>query len=136
MRDSPVRRLTLAVVCLFAVGVSLLPKNASAQIGTSAEIITGTITKDDGSPVSGATVEAYSLETQITRSTHTDQRGRYTIVFTDGGGQYRMTAKSIGMTPAIELIARVGDEDRLVWNSKLSGGAIALAPIVAEAARQ
>ncbi|HEY2824395.1 MAG TPA: TonB-dependent receptor, partial [Gemmatimonadales bacterium] len=129
-------RFTLAVGCLLAVGGSALPRNAAAQIGTSADIITGTVTRDDDSPVSGAIVEAFSLETQITRSTHTDQRGRYTIVFTDGGGQYRMTAKSIGLTPAVEIIARIGDEDRLVWNTKLGGSTVQIAAITTEASRQ
>lgn len=97
-------------------------------VGAATDIITGVVSTAAG-PVADANVEAYSLETQVTRRARTDARGRFTILFPDGGGQYRMTVRAIGMTPRIEVIQRHADEDRLVWNPRLAEGVVALDPI-------
>lgn len=114
--------LVLLVVSLLA----LLPARASAQAGMGTDVIVGVVTGEDGAPVQDATVEAYSLETQVTRRARTDARGRFTILFTDGGGQYRMTARVLGSTPHTALLVRDADEDRLVWNVRLRAGAVTL----------
>lgn len=114
---------TLFVAAMLAL---LAPGRAAAQAGAGTDIITGTILGDDGNPVEGATVEAYSLETQVTRRAHTDARGRFTILFPDGGGQYRMSARVLGMNPRTELLARDADEDRLVWNVRLEASPVTL----------
>jgi hypothetical protein len=113
-----------------ALAPVLAPAPAAAQIGSATDIITGVVARaDDGTPILEATIEAYSLETQVTRRAVSDARGRFTILFPDGGGQYRMTARAIGMAPRIELLQRHADEDRLVWNIRLSGGPITLEQI-------
>ena len=118
-------RSSLVVAVLLALAAP-----ARAQIGSATDIITGTVTRAaDGTPVENATIEAFSLETQVTRRTRTDSRGRFTILFGDGGGQYRMTARVIGMNPRIEIIQRHADEDRLVWNVRLAEGAVTLEAI-------
>jgi hypothetical protein len=114
---------------LLAALLALAAAPAAAQVGMGTDIITGAVTGTDGEALQDATVEAYSLETQITRRARTDARGRYTILFPDGGGQYRMTARIIGHTPRTVLLVRDADEDRLVWNVRLSEGAVALDPI-------
>lgn len=123
-------------VLVLAVILAVLPASAAAQIGSSTDIITGVVTNAEGQPVEDATVEAYSLETQVTRRARTDARGRYTILFPDGGGQYRMTARAIGLSPRIELIQRHADEDRLVWSPRLGGGAVTLEGIEVRAGPQ
>ena len=113
------------------------PAPAAAQIGSATDIITGVVARaEDATPILDATVEAFSLETQVTRRAHTDARGRFTILFPDGGGQYRMTARAIGMAPRIELLQRHADEDRLVWNVRLTGGPITLEQITVRAGAQ
>ena len=75
-------RITVAVVSLLAMA-----RPARAQIGSATDIITGTVTRaSDNTAVENATIEAFSLETQVTRRTRTDARGRFTILFPDGGG--------------------------------------------------
>src|SRR5690349_3712537 len=111
------RRSALSLIAV-ALGIALLPAPARAQIGSATDIITGQVTTEDG-PVEGATVSAYSMETQVTRNARTDARGRFTILFPDGGGQYRMTVRAVGMNPRIEILQRHADEDRLVWNVRL-----------------
>ncbi len=120
-------RLLAVLVLLFAC--ALVPRRAAAQVGMGTDIITGVVTNEDGDPIQDAVVEAYSLETQVTRRARTDARGRYTILFPDGGGQYRMTVRVLGMTPRIALIQRDADEDRLRWNVQLRGSTITLQSI-------
>ncbi|MFI5214383.1 MAG: carboxypeptidase regulatory-like domain-containing protein, partial [Gemmatimonadales bacterium] len=115
--------------------LALAPRPAHAQIGSGTDIITGVVIGEDGTPVQDATVEAWSAETQVTRRARTDARGRFTILFPDGGGQYRMTVRMIGMSPRIEMIQRNADEDRLVWNVRLTGDAVTLDAINVSGAR-
>ncbi|MEK7668861.1 MAG: carboxypeptidase-like regulatory domain-containing protein, partial [Gemmatimonadota bacterium] len=118
---------------LAAALLALAPAPAAAQVGMGTDIITGVVTGTDGAPLQDATVEAYSLETQVTRRGRTDARGRYTILFPDGGGQYRMTARVIGHSPRTVLLVRDADEDRLVWNVRLAEGAVAIEAITVRA---
>ncbi len=135
----PVRSMTLrrwlSVLPLLLSFWLVAPARAHAQAGLGTDIITGVITSDDGTPIPDATVEAYSLETQVTRRARTDARGRFTILFTDGGGQYRMSVRVLGMTPRVQLIQRDADEDRLVWNVQLRGSPVQLEGIDVTAQR-
>jgi hypothetical protein len=122
-------RFLVFLVLLAVALLALLPARAAAQVGMGTDIIVGVVTGDDGAPVQDATVEAYSLETQVTRRARTDARGRFTILFADGGGQYRMMARVLGMAPRTALLVRDADEDRLVWNVQLRAGAVQLEAI-------
>jgi hypothetical protein len=130
----PLPRLLRALLWLI-MAAAAAPRPSAAQIGVATDILTGQVRSAEGVPVRGATVEAYSLETQVTRRAQTDQNGRYTILFTDGGGQYQMTARVIGYQPVQETIYRMADEDRLVWSPALTAGAVTMEPITI-AARQ
>lgn len=87
---------------------------AAAQVGTTTDIITGTITGPDHRPLAEAMVQVTSLETQVSRERSTDPRGHFTIVFPDGGGQYQLLVRMLGMSPVHQLLVRQADEDRLV----------------------
>src|SRR5512143_4012749 len=80
-----------------------------AQVGSTTDILTGRVTNTAGAPIPGATVEAKSVETQVTRRARTNADGRYTILFPDGGGQYQLTVRFLGMAPATLNIAHVAD---------------------------
>src|SRR5688572_21344237 len=108
----------------------LAPLRANAQVGATTDIITGRVTGPGGQPLAGARVEVTSLETEVTRTRTTDQNGRYTILFPDGGGQYRMTVRYIGMQPATVALAREADEDRFVTDVRMSAVATQLGPVV------
>jgi hypothetical protein len=120
------KRWCLLSLLLAASLAMLAPERASAQIGSATDVITGLVVDADGHPVADAAVTATSLETQVTRRARTDVRGRFTILFPDGGGQYRMSARAVGLNPRIEVIQRYADEDRLSWNPRLGGGALTL----------
>ncbi len=114
-------------VCTLLSLLALAPAiPAAAQIGAATDIITGQVTDSTGRPLAEAVVEALSLETQVMRTAKTNGSGRFTILFSDGGGQYRMTARSIGMSPFSATLFRQGEEDRLVWNVRLSSRPVVL----------
>ena len=116
---------------VFAIALAMfVPHVASAQVGSSTDILTGRVTSPDGRPIAAARVEATSVETGITRSRTTNDDGRYTILFPDGGGSYQMTVRSIGYGPATFTLARQADEDRLVADVRLSPVATQLGPVV------
>src|SRR5712691_6954654 len=122
---------TLAVAIVLALAA---PRTAPAQVGTTTDIITGTVTGPDSQPLAGALVQATSLETQVSRQRTTDARGRFTIVFPEGGGQYQLTVRYIGLAPARVTIARQADEDRLVANVRMDLTIVALEPVTVQAA--
>ena len=104
-----------------------------AQVGSTTDILTGVVTNTAGAPIPGATVEAKSVETQVTRRTRTNSAGRYTILFPDGGGQYQLTVRFLGMAPSTLNVAHVADEDRLVTNVQLSQNATQIQGVVVRA---
>lgn len=121
---------------LVPVALGLFPAYAGAQVGGTTDIITGVVVNADGVPLAGVLVEAVSLETEITRTAKTDRRGRYSILFPDGGGQYRMTARAVGMAPQTVVLARFADEDRIVWDVQLAELGFGLDTVVVRGTRR
>ena len=105
------RRYLLSLATLVA-----LPSLTHAQVGATTDIITGVVKTPAGAPVENAQVEAQSTETQVTRRQRTNAQGKYTILFPDGGGTYRMTVRYIGFQPTTLTVTRNGDDDRIVRN--------------------
>src|SRR3989442_12469976 len=77
---------------LVALGALAAPLTGAAQVGTTTDIITGTVTGPDNQPLPGAVVQATSLETQVSRQRTTAARGHFTILFPYCGGQYQLGA--------------------------------------------
>jgi hypothetical protein len=114
----------LALLCA-TLAVSLL----SAQIGTTTEIIAGRVRGADSLPLAGARVDVTSLATGVVKRTLTRSDGRFSLLFRDGGAQFRVTVTSLGMAPASVVLTRRGDEDRLVAEIRMSPTATALAAV-------
>jgi len=114
------RRLLVLTALLLASPFAL-----AAQVGVTTDIITGTVTDQDGNPLQGATVEAMSLETRVLRSALTDPRGRYRILFPDGGGRYQIFVRALGYT-GVRLAGqrRADDDDRILVDARLTGQAV------------
>ncbi|HEX6693177.1 MAG TPA: TonB-dependent receptor, partial [Longimicrobiales bacterium] len=108
---------------LVVLALALIPAVARAQ---DADVITGTVTGPDGKAVVGARVEVVSIETEISRSGVTDGKGRYMILFPDGGGRYVLRITYLGLADVIRTIQRSGEEDLLLTNVQMAVGAIAL----------
>ena len=107
-------------VVLATVAVLGAPAVVGAQVGTTTDILTGVVADSSGRVLEGAIVEATSVQTELTRKAQTNDKGRWTIVFPDGGGQYTLVIRYVGMAPARMTLARQADEDRLVANVRLS----------------
>ncbi|MEP7344159.1 MAG: carboxypeptidase-like regulatory domain-containing protein, partial [Gemmatimonadaceae bacterium] len=117
------------LLCIFP------PVTARAQIGATTDIITGVVKDEAGTPVDGATVEVTSIETTVTRKARTNAQGKYTVLFPDGGGQYRVTVRLLGKAPTVLQVQRQADEDRLLANAVLKQAITQIAGVTI-AARQ
>ena len=121
----------IPIVLLAALAVP----RAAAQIGAGTDIISGRVTGPDSQPLEGAVVVATSVETQLSRQRVTDRHGRFTIVFPDGGGQYRVVARFMGMAPVEQVVRRQGDEDRLEANIQMGSVPVSLEGVTVAARR-
>ena len=118
---------------LVLVAAALAPRPAVAQVGTTTDIINGTVLQPGGQPLAGAVVEATSVETRITRQHVTDSRGRFRITFPDGGGRYELTARYIGMAPAHISVARRQEDDRVEVTIQMELATATLTPVTVTA---
>ena len=114
----------------------LLPLTAKGQIGGTTDIITGTITGPNGEPVNAAQIQVTSIETGISRVKATNEKGQYTLLFPDGGGQYQVTVRRIGLAQQQATVSRVADEDRLIANFTMAAVPTQLSAVVVEAQRR
>ncbi len=111
----------------------MAPRLAAAQVGSTTDIITGTVRNAGSLPVANARVEVMSVETGTTRIRTTNEKGQYTLLFPDGGGQYRLTVRAMGFAPASLNLNRLSDEDRLVADFRLSPTAVTIGAMVVSA---
>jgi len=103
-------------------------------MGATTDIITGTVTRVEGNtPIEQANIEVMSIESNVTRRARTNAQGRFTVLFPDGGGQYRVTARALGLAPATVTVTRGADEDRLVVNIRMSTNPTVLAGVTIQA---
>lgn len=121
--------------CVLTLLFLVLPVPLAAQVGTTTDILTGRVHTTDGEAVAGAQVIATSLETGVRRSGQTDSRGKYTIVFPDGGGRYQVTVSFLGLSDAVFDLQRQADEDVLVADVTMQVRAIGLQGLNVQAQR-
>ena len=133
--DSLLSRHSRCLPLLLVALVFICPTAARGQGGSTTDILTGVVRGPDGQPIQGATVVATSFQNQLQREARTNARGRYTIVFPDGGGQYRLDVRFIGLAPAQLILMRQADEDELVADVTLSNASVALEPVTVTARR-
>jgi hypothetical protein len=129
------KRLTLLTLAALVLA-AFVPFSASAQVGSTTDIIMGRVVDPEGQPVAGARIEVVSVETQIKRTKSTNADGRYTILFPDGGGSYTVQVTAIGFAPSRTTVTRQADEDRLVTDIKLGRTATVLSAVEVRERRQ
>ncbi len=84
------------------------------------DVIRGVITGPDSIAIAGARVTATSLSGNVNRSARTDTRGRFTITFPGGDGDYFVTITALGFGPKRFEVKRTADQEVLVADSRLS----------------
>ena len=118
------------VACIAACAAMVLWTGAAhAQVGSTTDLIIGRVVGPDTLPLKRARVTVTSVESGISRNTSTNDEGRFTVVFPDGGGQYVVTAQYLGMFPERTMVRRTADEDRLVVDFRLAASPVVLQAI-------
>jgi hypothetical protein len=132
MLEWALSRVHARVLLQLAVAIAALvmcASAASAQVGTTTDLIIGRVLGPDTLPLKRAHVSVTSVESGITRTTSTNEEGRYSVVFPDGGGKYVVTAQYLGMFPTRTMVQRQADEDRLVADFQLAESPVVLQAI-------
>lgn len=125
----------IIITALYVAAAVCVPGAARAQVGSSTDIITGTVKGPQGEPIAGARVEVTSVELQTMRGRTTNDKGQFTLLFPDGGGQYRVVVKAIGFAPYTMNVIRQADEDRFVVNATLSKSTTTLSQVTIRGAQ-
>ncbi|CAN5916571.1 TonB-dependent receptor [soil metagenome] len=123
------RSVVLRYSLFLAVLMVAATRPVCAQVGSTTDIVMGRVTGPDTSRIAGARVELTSSETGITRRKTTDEKGEFSILFPDGGGNYTIKVTSIGFGPYTGNVSRQSDEDRLVHNVRLTRNPQVLAAV-------
>ena len=95
VRPTIENRFGLAAGCLFAI--LLFASGANAQISAD---ISGRVTDPSGAAVSGATVTAKNVDTEVVRTTTTDDAGRYWVLSL-ALGEYEVRVTKQGFQEAV-----------------------------------
>lgn len=130
----PISRLFAGLGLALGALVFVPPTPAAAQIGATTDIITGVVRRVEGNlPLEAAEIAVKSLESSITRRARTNGQGKYTILFPDGGGQYEVTVRALGLAPQTKQINRQADEDRLVLDFAMTTNPTMLSAVTVRA---
>ncbi len=107
----------LAAACLAVVTlVFAAPLAAQQQL----DVIRGLITGPDSIPIAGARITATSLSGNVNRTARTDTRGRFTITFPGGEGDYFVTVQALGFAQRRFEVKRTADQEVLLADARLS----------------
>jgi hypothetical protein len=125
------RLLLVCSLALLATPIARAPLAAQDN-----DIIRGRVMGPDKKPLENVTVTATSLVDQTSRSTKTGKDGRFSIIFSGGGGDYMMAFTAIGYQPNRFEVKREVDEDILIADASLSKTAVTLEAVRVTAGRE
>ena len=108
------RRALLSVLAFATVGGAV--PLAAQQL----DVIRGVITGPDSIPIAGARVTATSLSGNVNRNGRTDTKGRFTITFPGGDGDYFVTVSALGFAPKRFEVKRTADQEVLLADARLT----------------
>jgi hypothetical protein len=91
---------------------------AVSQVST--DVIRGRVTDADAHPVQSVEVRATSYQGQVSKTAKTDKGGRFTIIFINGEGDYWLDLRKLGFAPKRFEIKKVGDEEVMLADARLS----------------
>jgi Carboxypeptidase regulatory-like domain len=94
-----------------------LPRLVHAQ---ATDVIRGQVTGADSAALEGVTVTVTSLSGNVSRTARTDSRGRFTVTFPNGDGDYMVSFASLGYAAKRFEVKRSADEDILVADTRLT----------------
>ena len=123
------RRLVAIVVLL---ALSTFAMTASAQV---TDVIRGRVTGPDSLPLQGVNVRATSYQGGVVKTATTDKSGRFTIIFLNGEGDYWLDFFKLGFAPKRFEIKKVGDEEVMLADTRMSSTIATLDAVNVEAQR-
>src|SRR5687768_80470 len=134
MTTSDVVRVTRQVIGLALLAVlsmAALSRSLGAQTNTAR--ISGTITGEDGAPISDVLVSARSLATNLARNTTTSARGFYVLAGLPPD-EYELTVRRIGVQPQTRRVrAQIGQQLNLDFRLVAAATELAAVEIVGAA---
>jgi hypothetical protein len=98
---------------------------ASAQ-STGTEVVRGRVQTAEDDPVAEALVTVTALGSLTQRTTHTNGRGHYRVLFVSGEGEYLVSVGAIGFAPVSGRVRRRGESNVLTADVVLSRAALQL----------
>jgi len=120
--------------CIFAAVLAAAARGACAQVST--DIIRGRVTDFESHPVQGVEVKASSYQGRVTKIATTDKGGRFTIVFINGEGDYWLEMRRLGFQLKRFEVKKIGDEEVLIADARLSSAIIALDAVTVTGQRE
>ncbi len=132
MTPRPSNRSRLSALCAALALAVVIPAYAHAQT----DIIRGVITGPDKAPVATATVTATSITGNVSRTTHTDKDGKFTISFPGDEGDYYVSVAALGFAAKRFEVKRTADQEVLLADAKLATNALVLNPVNVTGQRQ
>jgi Carboxypeptidase regulatory-like domain len=107
-------RRILSFLALFLLSAFVISSDLSAQSRTTSAV-RGVVKTQSGTPVAEATVTIRHLETGLTRTTSTNQSGRFLLSLLQPGGPYDLTVSFLGLADASRkgLMLQVGERQAL-----------------------
>jgi hypothetical protein len=112
---------------------SVMPRLARAQ---QTDIIRGQVTGPDSTAIEGVSVTATSISGNVSRTAKTDSRGRFTVTFPGGDGDYMLSFASLGYAAKRFEVKRSADEDVLIADARLTRIGTILDPVRVTAQRE
>jgi len=121
---------------IFFLLVALVGRFAPLHAQDASDIIRGRVIGSDKKPLENVTVTATSLVNQTSRNAKTNKDGRFSIIFSGGGGDYLMAYTAIGFQPTRFEVKREVDEDILIADATMSKTAVTLDAVRVTAGRE
>ena len=108
---------------MLVIGASLATSAAFtaawAQIGSSTDIVTGVVRREAKRPLKARKSKS-RRSSPTSRVAHGRTQRAVHGALSDGGGQYRIRVRALGLAPQEVMLARQSDEDRLVAEIQMS----------------
>lgn len=96
---------------------SAAPRAMRAQ---QADVIRGRVTGPDSAALEGVMVTVTSISGNVSRTAKTDSRGRFTVTFPSGDGDYLVTFAQLGFAAKRFEVKRSADEDVLIADTRMT----------------
>lgn len=104
----------------------MIAVSAGALNAQQVDIIRGRVVGPDTLAVPNVLVTATTLTGNVSRTARTDTRGRYTISFPGGEGDYWVTFSSVGYAPRRYQVKRTADQEILIADARLAPSSVTL----------